>query len=776
MLRYRACFRFGLVQADLATERSAELGTRSRGSGGATPRSRLAGRGHTLATAAALAAIVAAPSVATAAQLELDPSFNPTGTPGEVVAPSGSSVIDWAVAAQPNGKIVVAAAVPGEQAPGPPSFIRQTKVVRLNEDGSLDSGFNPAGPTPGEEMISYGTGTNSQPSAVVIDKQGRIVIIGRGDGPSGEYDWTVARLLNNGAPDPTFNPSGAMPGTEYAPRPTGTLFDAHTGTVAPDGKVLLAGGTASSLVERLNEDGSLDTSFNAEGAVPGTRALPGPPIASSVAVAINGNIAVATGNDGGSGQVNQLTSDGATVLWTKAAATYDASGGPRVYILPNGTVETTSQNFAARFLPDGEPDQSFGASGYVNLSLSNANSGYFPSALGPGNVTAVASADGNDLIDNSGSITTFAWSHTPYGTAIQPDGKILLVGSTSQGGVISRFLAPSSPPTAVTMAASEMTQTSGTLNAIVNPQGSLITSCRFEYGTSTSYGTSVPCSSSPGAGTSPVAVSATVTWLTANTEYHYRVTASNSGGTAYGIDVTFETAGPEFGRCLKIADAAGSYSNGVCTKLESTRTYEWYPAFGEQKPLERPGFTTGYKPTTTVKLETTGKRLITCDSENGTGEYDATTSVGSVRLGFAGCRNSMNEACGSGATPGRILTTPLTGTLGVITTSPEGPLKNRVGLLLKPTVGTRLAEFSCGVDRYVLTGAVIAKVKSNVMQLNTGVWKFTQAKGIQKPYRFEGGPEQTLELQLNENRPEQAGLALAAVVTNEEKVEINSTI
>jgi subtilase family serine protease len=86
-----------------------------------------------------------------------------------------------------------------------------------------------------------------------------------------------------------------------------------------------------------------------------------------------------------------------------------------------------------------------------------------------------------------------------------------------------------------------LTQTSATLNARVNPDGQTVTECEFEYGTSTKYGSKAPCKSLPGSGTSPVAVSANVTALTPNTEYHFRVVTLSSGGTTAGVDVTFKT-------------------------------------------------------------------------------------------------------------------------------------------------------------------------------------------------------------------------------------------
>ena len=45
-------------------------------------------------------------------------------------------------------------------------------------------------------------------------------------------------------------------------------------------------------------------------------------------------------------------------------------------------------------------------------------------------------------------------------------------------------------------------QTSATLNATVNPNGGTVTDCHFDYGTSESYGSSAPCASLPGSGSS----------------------------------------------------------------------------------------------------------------------------------------------------------------------------------------------------------------------------------------------------------------------------------
>jgi phosphodiesterase/alkaline phosphatase D-like protein len=117
------------------------------------------------------------------------------------------------------------------------------------------------------------------------------------------------------------------------------------------------------------------------------------------------------------------------------------------------------------------------------------------------------------------------------------------VGGTSEGSD-QVFKTLPNPPTVTTDAASSITQTAATLNASVNPNGGEVSECKLEYGTSVSYQSSVPCSPSPGASSRSVAVSASVTGLLANSTYHFRVVATNSGGTSRGSDETLTTQPP----------------------------------------------------------------------------------------------------------------------------------------------------------------------------------------------------------------------------------------
>jgi hypothetical protein len=99
-----------------------------------------------------------------------------------------------------------------------------------------------------------------------------------------------------------------------------------------------------------------------------------------------------------------------------------------------------------------------------------------------------------------------------------------------------------SRPAVVTGAASSITQTGASIAGTVNPNGSNVTDCHVEYGTTTSYGSQVACASLPGSGTSAVGVSATLSGLTAGTTYHYRVVATNGAGATNGSDQTFATS------------------------------------------------------------------------------------------------------------------------------------------------------------------------------------------------------------------------------------------
>lgn len=97
------------------------------------------------------------------------------------------------------------------------------------------------------------------------------------------------------------------------------------------------------------------------------------------------------------------------------------------------------------------------------------------------------------------------------------------------------------PPTIEDESVTNVASTSATLNATINPHESA-TSYRFEYGPTTSYGSSAPLSERLiAAGTSGVAVEVHIQGLTLSTQYHFRVVATNEEGSDSGADATFTT-------------------------------------------------------------------------------------------------------------------------------------------------------------------------------------------------------------------------------------------
>jgi len=95
-------------------------------------------------------------------------------------------------------------------------------------------------------------------------------------------------------------------------------------------------------------------------------------------------------------------------------------------------------------------------------------------------------------------------------------------------------------PVVQTKYATNIGVSSSTLNGLVNPNG-LSTTIQFEYGKTTSYGNSITASQSPVNGNVNVDVYASLSGLTSNTLYHYRIKADNNAGTNYGSDFSFLT-------------------------------------------------------------------------------------------------------------------------------------------------------------------------------------------------------------------------------------------
>lgn len=115
------------------------------------------------------------------------------------------------------------------------------------------------------------------------------------------------------------------------------------------------------------------------------------------------------------------------------------------------------------------------------------------------------------------------------------------VVGTSYGADMT-FLTLGQAPSGLTQTPTNITPTGAILNGTVNPND-LSTTVTFEYGTTTSYGSTAAASQSPVTGNAMVNVTAEISGLLPATTYHYRVKTVNSIGTTYSEDKTFTTLG-----------------------------------------------------------------------------------------------------------------------------------------------------------------------------------------------------------------------------------------
>jgi hypothetical protein len=174
-----------------------------------------------------------------------------------------------------------------------------------------------------------------------------------------------------------------------------------------------------------------------------------------------------------------------------------------------------------------------------------------------GTALAVDGVSNDVFVDVSGSVEEFGPFGEPYGVVVQAFGggsiassdgiavndKIGTVyTSQSEADTVAVFK-PGLLPDVSTELAGKSTRTGVTLKGVVSPDDEAVTSCKFEYGTSTAYGQTVACSLAPGSGSSPVPVSAEISGLVRETVYHYRLVAGNANGIREGDDQAFTTQG-----------------------------------------------------------------------------------------------------------------------------------------------------------------------------------------------------------------------------------------
>ncbi len=185
--------------------------------------------------------------------------------------------------------------------------------------------------------------------------------------------------------------------------------------------------------------------------------------------------------------------------------------------------------------PGGHATATVSHSNYPNYLTSGADAAYVDGGGNQGSAPLFANAAAGDYRQKPASPTVDAGHYTLVNGPLDLDGNPRSVGSTDIGAY--EFVPA---PGAATGAATAVSDRTATLTGTVSPKGAP-TAYRFEYGTTTAYG-STTAQVDAGSGTNVVAATTAVAGLKPGTTYHFRLVASNQAGTATAGDQTFHTA------------------------------------------------------------------------------------------------------------------------------------------------------------------------------------------------------------------------------------------
>jgi len=311
----------------------------------------------------------------------LDMSF---GTGGQVITPfEGGFASGEAVTIQKNGKIVVAGFANANFA-----------LVRYNTNGSLDVTFGDEG----KVMTDFAGSDNG--NAVALQKDGKIVVAGESD-----LGFSVARYNVDGSLDATFGDGGKVT-TAFV---IGINDNGNAVVIQKDGKIVVVGQTGPSesgidiALVRYNTDGSLDASFGVGGKVITDFGSSG----RGVALQKDGKIVVA-GISGGDFILVRYNTDGSLdVNFGVGGSVITDFGGNSdfargVMIQKDGKIVVAGQSNAggdndfavARYNTDGSLDLSFGMEGKVITNFGGSDRGFAVALQKDGKIVAAGVANG----------------------------------------------------------------------------------------------------------------------------------------------------------------------------------------------------------------------------------------------------------------------------------------------------------------------------------------------------------------------------------------------
>jgi uncharacterized delta-60 repeat protein len=387
---------------------------------------------------------------------------------------------DWAYATvlQPDGKIVAAGVT---NARGTYDFA----VARYLPSGSVDPSFGEGGVA----ITDFGK-SRDWAYAVALQPDGDIVVAGVSD-RSGSRDFALARYTSGGALDTSFGDGGLVL-TPVRPLTTDII---HSIAIQPDGKIVAAGVTYEDkltlrphgdfMVARYQPNGQLDPAFGVGGVT--TTNFDGESYDEPYAVVLqpDGRIILGGSSNTGGGVGRIMGADNLALARYLPNGLLDpqfGNGGKVVVdagamvesiralaLQPDGRIvaagltngEKRGDLLVARFMPNGQVDPGFGGgrAGMAIDNLGTAEEGLTSVALAPdGEIIAggvVAPRPNADMLvvryDQRGHLDrTFGHdglATTDFGgrddrlraLALQPDGKVVAVGSSETDFALARF-------------------------------------------------------------------------------------------------------------------------------------------------------------------------------------------------------------------------------------------------------------------------------------------------------------------------------------------------
>lgn len=319
----------------------------------------------------------------------VDISFDPgSGANGDV----------YAVASQPDGKVVIGGAFTSVNG------VARNRVARLNPDGTLDLNFNP------------GAGANANVQVVTRDASGRILVGGFFTSVNGNNRNYLARLNPDGSLDTSFNPgtgangnvwaiavqsdtkilvggefttfagssrsgltrvtSSGAPDDTFAPGAAATNGVIYALAIQSDNRIIIGGsftnyaGNARTNIARINANGTHDATFN-----PGTGAGGAGNAVNALGLQSDGKIIAGGDFDTFNGVSHKFIAR----LLTNGTydATFNVGSGPdntiqgiqvlsdnRILIAGDfSAIDSDARNFVARLNTNGTPDATFNTAG-----------------------------------------------------------------------------------------------------------------------------------------------------------------------------------------------------------------------------------------------------------------------------------------------------------------------------------------------------------------------------------------------------------------------------